>query len=64
MAILIAMQGVIEMILPFLNSIILSTNNFKITIFNEKFFWALIVMALAKIFDYGVDLQADSDMTV
>lgn len=64
MAILIALQGVIEMILPLLNSMLLSTNRFKITIFNEKFLWALMVMALAEIFAYGVDLQIDSDMTV
>lgn len=64
MAILIALQGVIEMILPILNSMLLTANSFKITIFNEKFLWALMVMALAEIFDYGVDLQTDSDMTV
>jgi hypothetical protein len=63
-AILIAFQGVVEMCLPLLNSIILNAHSFKITIFNEKYLWALIVMALAEIFAYGVDLQTDSDMTV
>ncbi len=63
-ALLIAFQGVWESIYPIVYSTVTGTHRFSIELFNEKYLWALVVVALAEVFAHGVNLQIDSDMTV
>ena len=63
-ALIIAFQGLWQYLHTVIYSIATQIHNIKIELFNEKYLWVLVVVALAEVFRHGVELQTDVDMTV